>query len=114
VDRTGHVLIQEDPGNQAYLSRIWSYAVATDTLSLVAEVDPARFQPAAASFLTKDEETSGIIDASRILGPGWFVGTVQAHYALGGELVEGGQLFALYSPASDWRHDRHEDDNHRS
>ncbi len=112
VDRTGHVIIQEDPGNQAYLSRMWSYAIGTDTLSLIAEVDPSRFQLGEASFLTKDEETSGIIDASRILGPGWFVGTVQAHYAIGGELVEGGQLFALYSPTSDPRHHGHEDHHH--
>jgi hypothetical protein len=33
-----------------------------------------------------------------ILGEGWFLGDVQAHYATDGELVEGGQLFALHIP----------------
>lgn len=102
VDRTGHVLIQEDPGNQQYLARTWSYDIHDDAVTAIAEFDPARFTPGAAGFLTVDEESSGIIDASRILGPGWFLADAQAHYAIGGELVEGGQLFAIYSPASDW------------
>ncbi len=101
VDRTGHALIQEDPGNQAYLAKIWSYDIKADTLTQVAQLDPERFAPGAAGFLTQDEESSGIVDASRVLGPGWFIATVQAHYPIAGELVEGGQLFALYSPASD-------------
>jgi hypothetical protein len=102
VDRTGHVLIQEDPGNQNYLARIWSYDTASDALTPIAEFDPARFSQGSPDFLTVDEESSGIIDASRILGPGWFLADAQAHYAIGGEVVEGGQLFALYNPASDW------------
>jgi hypothetical protein len=104
VDRTGHIVIQEDPGNQAYLAKVWSYDIAADTLTQIAQVDPARFITGAAGFLTQDEETSGITDASRVLGPGWFIGTVQAHYEIpGSPLVEGGQLFALYNPASDPR-----------
>ncbi len=102
VDRTGHILIQEDPGNQAYLARVWSYDIAADVVTAIAEHDPARFAPGAAGFLTADEETSGIIEASGILGPGWFLANVQAHYAIAGELVEGGQLYAIYNPASDW------------
>lgn len=101
VDQTGHVLIQEDPGNQAYIARVWSYDIAADTVTAIAKHDPARFGVGGASFLTKDEESSGIVDASEVLGPGWFLLDVQAHYELGGELVEGGQLLALYSPASD-------------
>jgi secreted PhoX family phosphatase len=102
VDRTGHVLIQEDPGGQAYLARVWSYDVADDTVTAIAQHDPARFTPGVAGFLTSDEESSGIIEASDLLGPGWFLANVQAHYAIAGELVEGGQLYAIYSPASDW------------
>ena len=101
VDGTGHVLIQEDPGNQAYLARIWSYDIATDVVTPIAQFDPARFTPGVAGFLTADEESSGIIDASQILGAGWFLADAQAHYAIPGELVEGGQLFAIYNPASD-------------
>ncbi len=108
VDRAGNILIQEDPGNQAYLARIWSYAIKADTVTAIAVHDPARFTPGAAGFLTQDEESSGIIDASRVLGPGWFIATVQAHYPIAGELVEGGQLFALYNPASDPQRDGHQ------
>lgn len=101
VDRVGNVVIQEDPGEQAYLARIWSYSITDDTVTPIAQHDPDRFGAVAEDTLTIDEESSGIIDASDILGPGWFIGTVQAHYAIAGELVEGGQLFALYNPASD-------------
>src|SRR5262249_41576046 len=45
-----------------------------------------------------DEETSGVIDASDLLGPGWFLIDVQAHYLIPGELVEGGQLLAIQLP----------------
>jgi len=46
---------------------------------------------------TQDEESSGIIDASDILGRGWFLLDVQAHkLSADPELVEGGQLLALF------------------
>lgn len=98
MDRYGHVLLQEDPGGQDYLARVWQYTIATDTLIPLAQHDPARFTPGVAGFLTRDEESSGIIDAEDILGAGWFLLDVQAHYAITGELVEGGQLLALYNP----------------
>lgn len=98
IDRYGHVLLQEDPGGQDYLARVWQYTIATDTLTPLAEHDPARFTPGEPGFLTRDEESSGIIDAEDILGPGWFLLDVQAHYPISGALVEGGQLLALYSP----------------
>ena len=102
IDTLGNVLIQEDPGGQDYLARIWSYDIAADTVTAIAQHDPARFTPGVPGFLTRDEESSGIIDAAGILGPGWFIANVQAHYATGDtELVEGGQIFALYNPASD-------------
>lgn len=100
VDREGRVLIQEDPGNQAYLAKLHAYDITSDTLTTVAQHDPMRFDPAVASpLLTQDEESSGVIDASDILGKGWFLGDVQAHFANADPaLVEGGQLFALYVP----------------
>jgi len=49
------------------------------------------------SFLTQDEESSGIIDAAEVLGEGWFLLDVQVHKANQDvELVEGGQLLALF------------------
>ena len=98
VDARGHVLINEDPGSQNYLARIWQYDIASDTLTEVAHFDPDRFAPGGSKFLTIDEETSGIIDAEEIIGKGWYLLDVQAHYALADPLVEGGQLLALYVP----------------
>ena len=100
VDRRGRVLVQEDPGGNPYLARIYRYDVRSDTLTTVAEHDPERFLPGGEHpFLTQDEESSGIVDVSAILGAGWYLGDVQAHYAQPDpELVEGGQLFALHVP----------------
>ncbi|QSV63886.1 MAG: hypothetical protein HEQ26_15135 [Dolichospermum sp. DL01] len=98
IDKYGHILLQEDLGNNAALGKIWQYDIATDTLTQIAQHDPARFVSGAATFLTQDEESSGIIDAQDILGPGWFLLDTQAHYGIGGELVEGGQLQALFNP----------------
>ena len=99
ITRRGQVVIQEDPGNQDYIARIWRYSIANDTLSEIAHHDPDRFAPGAPSFLTRDEEASGVIDVSNILGEGWFLLDVQAHYNIGDpELVEGGQLLALHFP----------------
>ncbi|MFN8569619.1 MAG: DUF839 domain-containing protein [Kouleothrix sp.] len=98
VNRRGQVIIQEDPGNQSYIAKIWRYDIARDRLTEIAQHDPARFTPGAPGFLTQDEESSGVIDVSSILGQGWYLLAVQAHYATDAELVEGGQLLALRVP----------------
>jgi len=100
IDRYGHVLIQEDPDGQDYLARIWQYNIATDALTPLAQHNPARFSPGAPGFLTRDEESSGIVDAAAILGPGWFLLDVQAHYPNGSALVAGDQLLALFNPGT--------------
>ena len=47
--------------------------------------------------MTQDEESSGIIDAEDMLGKGWFLLDVQAHNTNPDtELVEFGQLLAMY------------------
>ncbi len=97
ITKKDTLIIQEDPGGQDHLARVWAYNPRTDQLVEVAQHDPARFTPGAAGFLTRDEESSGVIDVSKILGEGWFLLDVQAHYSLGGELVEGGQLLAMRS-----------------
>ena len=98
INGRGHVLIQEDVGNQQHLGKIWQYDIATDQLVEVAKHDPDRFTTGASNFLTLDEESSGIIDVSSILGEGWYLLDVQAHYTTDAELVEGGQLLALHIP----------------
>jgi len=96
VDRRGYVFIQEDPGGQDYLAKIWRYNIKTRELVEFAQHDPNRFAPGAPNFLTIDEESSGIVDVSNILGDGWMLMTTQAHYnANDAELVEGGQLMAM-------------------
>lgn len=99
INRRNQIFIQEDPGAQDYLAQIWRYDINTDMLLPVARHDPDLFTPGRPLFLTRDEESSGIIDMESILGRGWFLVDVQAHYNIGdAELVEGGQLLALYLP----------------
>ena len=98
--KKGYVYLQEDIGAQDALGKVWRYQIGNDSLVQIAEHNPALFTPAAPGFLTRDEESSGIIDASSVLGAGWFLLDVQAHYTIAGELVEGGQLLALYDPAA--------------
>ncbi len=98
VDEHGRVVLQEDPGGQDYLARIWMYDIKSGNLTEVAHFDPVRFSPDSITKLTNDEESSGVIDAEDILGKGWFLFDAQAHYAIPNYLVEGGQLLALRIP----------------
>jgi hypothetical protein len=97
VNNRGKVLMQEDVGNQAYLGGVWLYDIGSGGLTKIAQHDPNRFTPGAGGFLTKDEESSGIIPA-RFLGEGWYLLDVQAHYNITGELVQGGQLLTMHIP----------------
>lgn len=99
IDREGHVTMLEDVGNQQHNGKVFSYDIATDTLTQIAKHDPARFGdigvPATAPF-NQDEETSGVIDVSDILGKGKYLIDDQAHYQFGDPaIVEGGQLMLL-------------------
>jgi hypothetical protein len=99
VTAGGQILLQEDPGNQPYVAKLWMYDIASGKLALVARHDPARFVTGGPGFLTQDEESSGVIDASGVLGQGWYLLDVQAHYAKSDPaLVEGGQYLALHIP----------------
>jgi hypothetical protein len=98
ADRHGHIVLQEDPGGNDYLARVWLYDIETDALPELAHHDPVRFSSASITRLTIDEESSGVIDAEDVLGKGWFLLDVQAHYATHPTLVEGGQLLALRLP----------------
>ena len=98
IDNSGHIMLQEDVGSQNHNGKIWQYTIATDKLELIAKHDPNRFETGATNFLTIDEESSGIIDVQSILGNGNFLLVDQAHYAIGGEVVEGGQLLKVFIP----------------
>jgi hypothetical protein len=100
-DAHGHLLIQEDPGNNAHVARIVAYDVKSGERAVLARFDPNLFQPGAAGFITQDEESSGIIDASRFLGAGTFLFDAQVHAAHPDpDKVEYGQLMTL--KVSDW------------
>ncbi|MBA2465308.1 MAG: DUF839 domain-containing protein [Nocardioidaceae bacterium] len=97
IDRRGHLLIQEDPGNNAHVARIVAYDIASGALRTLAQFDPAVFSGATA--LTLDEESSGIIDVEELLGAGWFLLDAQVHTPAGlsdpGTQVENGQLLSM-------------------
>jgi len=109
VDGDGNLIIQEDPGGQVYLARIWKYYPKTGKLVEIAKADPARF----GSPTTQDEESSAVLEITELLESQhsrhhrhdrrYYLGTVQAHsYDKDAELVEDGQLFLLAVP----RHQR--------
>jgi Ca2+-binding RTX toxin-like protein len=115
VTESGLLILQEDPGNNARLSKIWMYDPAADNgvdqfsgLTPIGQHDPARFTDAIsttgalAPFGTtnfgQDEESSGVIDVTSMLGNNQklaFLLDTQAHYNIAGELVEGGQLMKM-------------------
>jgi Bacterial protein of unknown function (DUF839) len=98
VNDRGQVLMQEDTGNQAYLAGIWIYNIGSGSLVKVVEADPERFMPGGSDFITKDEESSGIIPAP-FLGAGAYLLDEQVHLANPDpELVEGGQYMQLHIP----------------
>jgi len=96
IDSHGRIVMQEDPGNQDHLARTWLYDIDSGGYGEVARFRADLFGPGAPGLLTRDEESSGIIDAGGLLGDGWFLLDAQAHYGIPGELVEGGQLLAMY------------------
>ena len=113
VDEFGRVLINEDPGGDPTPARIWSYDIASGTLTQVTEqkqVVTGETPPPGTNYTgyaTEDEEVSGIIPLTNILGPGWYLTDSQIHQAFtaaeadaatAAKLVEKGQLTAVFYP----------------
>lgn len=63
----GIVMIQEDPGNNAHVSRIVAFRPSDKKIAVVAEFNKDYFAADAAQFMTIDEESSGIIDVTSML-----------------------------------------------
>jgi hypothetical protein len=114
VDVNGNVLIQEDPGNNAHLARIVSYRISDGKVGTIAQFKAEYFSSTGASFITQDEETSGIIDVtdelrtSKTDKASYFMFVAQIHStpakarpdlpaddALLAKAVEGGQWYIL-------------------
>ncbi|HRH50202.1 MAG TPA: DUF839 domain-containing protein [Panacibacter sp.] len=103
IDKYGHITLLEDVGNSAHNGKVWQYDIATDALKMIGKHDVARFGDiniAATAPYNQDEESSGVIDVQDILGAGMYLIVDQAHSATGipTDLVENGQLFAIYNP----------------
>jgi hypothetical protein len=106
VGTDGRVIVQEDPGNNPYIAKVWQVDPVAKTATQAFESDRARFAPGAVGFLTQDEENSGVIDVTDMVrsarwyeaGRRYYLGNMQAHYPIAGELVEGGQLYLMASP----------------
>ena len=106
VDADGNIIIQEDPGNSSYIAKTWKVNPVTKAAVQIFESDRERFLPGAAGFLTQDEENSGVIEVTDIVrnanwyeaGRRYYLGNMQAHYPIPGELVEGGQVYLMASP----------------
>ena len=62
-----YVLMQEDPGNNALLARIIAYRVSDSKLAVLGQFDSNKFLKGGSEFMTEDEESSGIIDATEML-----------------------------------------------
>lgn len=114
---TGSLMIQEDPGSHnggaAFTNaRVWRYDLGSGTLAVAAEVD----QSLTPGSSKGSWESSGIVNASGIFGPGAWLLDVQAHTlfvdtqvrtvtvgSASGPITfkrEGGQLILLNIPGS--------------
>jgi len=110
-EKSGQIVLLEDVGGAAHNGKVWLYDPSTDVLVKIAHHDTARFGDlafGATAPFNQDEETSGVLDVSSILGPYTYLVVDQAHYAINttnprgfpnpAELVEGGQLMLIHAP----------------
>lgn len=113
VDGQGNILIQEDPTSGSHYRRILAYRIADGALAVVTHVPLVPGEPVSASggsTIGAGYESSGIVDASDLYGPGWFLFDVQVHNSDGladaigvdgaARAMEPGYLYALY--VGDW------------
>lgn len=66
VNGDGHILIQEDSGNQDWIGKTYIFDPVTKKIMTVSTHDPALFTPGLPGFITKDEEASGIIEVTHL------------------------------------------------
>jgi hypothetical protein len=100
IDGLGRIVLQEDVGPAERLARIYVYGIDSGKLQQIAVNNQKFFggsKETNPSFLTHNAESSGVVDAAELLGPGWFHIDVQSHVKTSDpELVGGGQLLRLY------------------
>jgi hypothetical protein len=104
VNDDGTLIMLEDVGNNKHNGKVWQFNPATGSMVKIAGFDPALFGDLGApGTITKDEETSGVIDLTEILerdDDRVYNLFVAQNHALSGdpETVEGGQLMLMSLP----------------
>ena len=118
IDESGYILLQEDPGNNAHVSRVIAYRISDGKLGVVAEFNKSYFAADSTSLITIDEESSGMVNANAFLKKAgdtasYFFFDAQVHTttskarlestpvdALDSAAIEGGQYYLL--KIADW------------
>jgi hypothetical protein len=108
VNEDGSLILLEDVGNNQHNGKIWKFNPTDGSLVKLAGHDSALFGDVGVTGkLTKDEETSGVIDITSILdreddNKVYNLFVVQNHaLSTDPELVEGGQLILMTQTAPD-------------
>jgi hypothetical protein len=105
VNDDGSLILLEDVGNNKHNGKMWKFDPTTGDLVKLARFDPVLFGDIGApGSITKDEEASGVIDVTEILGRNdgrTYNLFVAQNHALSGdpETLEGGQLLLMSQPA---------------
>lgn len=122
IDALGNILIQEDPGNNDQVARVFAYSIAKKKLAVIAKFKDAYFKKDApsATKITVDEESSGVLDVTSFFKQGksdkasYYVLNAQVHATPSAsrpdlttteaaaltKVIEGGQLYLL--TVEDW------------
>jgi len=87
VDGDGHILLEEDPGNDARLAAIWRYIPQSHKIEKIFESNPDFFRVGEKQFLSMNEEHSGIIEITHLVKKAswfaqnkrYFLGNTQVH-----------------------------------
>jgi secreted PhoX family phosphatase len=120
ADGFGNILIQEDPGGNDLVARMVAYRIADGKLAVVTKFKDEFFKVGGSKFITRDEESSGVVDATDFMRKGaddknaYYLYNAQIHATptasrpdLAGNAsaaaalaltVEGGQVYLLTIP----------------
>jgi hypothetical protein len=116
IDKSGNILLQEDPGNNMTLSRVFAYRIKDAKLAQIAGFNAALFTEGEAAKITVDEESSGVTDVTDLLRKNakdknsYYVFVAQVHSTIAAarpdisdkasiaSAVEGGQIYLLTIP----------------
>lgn len=117
IDKSGNILLQEDPGNNVTLSRVFAYRIKDAKLAKIASFNAALFTDGSEKKITVDEESSGVTDVTDILRKNksdknsYYVFVAQVHAPVAAarpdltdaaaiaSAVEGGQIYLLTVPS---------------